>query len=209
MVSRAVAWGGDWVIGSNILGPPSWKPELQGKTPRCLAAEVSETGDLGERLASRRRGAPGLAALGSPGNRAAAEGAGFGRAGRLAGFGRRLGGCAAAEEGKRRGCRQSAQLQVWQSGGRQHNCPGGWDSPVFLPPPPSSEPVVRSLTARRRSPRVSRPVPGRGGRRRRPQRRSGLGVPGGGAVAPLAPGRLPRPHLTGWWLDLSPRRSSL
>lgn len=151
------------MIGSNILGPPSWKPELQGKTPRCLAAEVSETGDLGERLASRRRGAPGLAALGSPGNRAAAEGAGFGRAGRLAGFGRRLGGCAAAEEGKRRGCRQSAQLQVWQSGGRQHNCPGGWDSPVFLPPPPSSEPVVRSLTARRRSPRVSRPVPGRDG----------------------------------------------
>lgn len=185
------------MIGSNVLGPPSWEQEEQRKTPGCLAAEVRGTGDLGGTVSvgARRRPRASRRWEALVTVRAAAEGAGFG----LAGFGGRLGGCAAAEESREvAGSRGSGGpggggLELWRSGGKSADSPRrlGLAHPCtpYLPPPPASEPVVRSLTARRRSRRVSRPFPGigRGGRASgsREEERTGA----------LVPGRRRRPHL--------------
>lgn len=66
MVSLALAWGGDWMIGSNVLGPPSWKRGKLRKTLRCLAAEVTGAEDLGKRLGWGHGGAPGPHGGGKP-----------------------------------------------------------------------------------------------------------------------------------------------
>lgn len=90
------------MIGSNALGQPSWKPELLQGVRGCRAAEVKGLATLESGRRGVEEASPGQTAVGNPGDRVGAEGAGLGLAGRPAGSADRLGVCAAAG-GRRRG----------------------------------------------------------------------------------------------------------
>lgn len=196
MVRLAVAWGrrlGDWQQRPGTAKLEAGVAEEDASLPRCLAAGVSEPGDLGERLATGRGGAPGLAALGSPGNSQGSSGrsgvrAG-GEAGGLMGAGwvaaRRLKGSGEVVGGRRSGPPKARR--GWRFGraeGSQQNCPGGWELTGVSAPSPAFG-ARRSLAHRQAAvPSGVAPFP-----RTAPVRPRGSGR----RSAPLLPGRLRRP----------------
>lgn len=156
--------------------------------PGCLAAEVREAGDLRERLASGRGGALAPRGGGKPwsqsGQQRKERGSGLRGGWRLRGpVGWLRGGRRDAARWSAAGAAEGPEgLELWRSGGKSAELPSRLglthSCTPYLPPPPPSEPAVRSLPARRRAPRVSRPFPGRDGAG---CGAGGLGIPGGGA----------------------------